>query len=797
MSTKLTFQITLLTDFHVGSGYRKGTEIDSALLRESDNRPALRGSMLGQLLRDAARELLNTKAMKRAEYAHHSASPDTNSPSYCRQTDPKQQECPLCWIFGSPGRPRRWEFSSAWLKEAEKPGPESISADIDWAGHPVSRVRINPRTRRAADDQLFVEEVGDSRLVFEFYANWNGVGEADESEIAFLAAAASSLRHLGKSRRRGRGLCQVQLVAIDHKPVESDIWLEKFVKLWVDQTWQAPEDKRADTFTYIEASKEMVHPPYRVQVIARLEEPLLLANRALAGNQFDSLCIMPGNVLLGALAARGNFADANHYSRLIQIFRRGIVRFSALFPADGNTGNYLYPAFAAPLDIFRCKQHPADDPAGGHPDQAFSLDSQTKIACLRCPENDNAVEGLRNDSAYQTFVSGKLMNYSPQRREEMHIRLDPATQRVRTGDLFSYVALESGQYLVGEIICYDTNTWRILTEETHIQENQPVQLRIGKGIRRGYGLVSAVFRPVQNNPFPPLQDRLPDPRKPFRILLLSDTIVIDRWGRYPSSFSEDWLADALGFSSTDGEKKLRLIRSFSRSRTIDSFNNYLGLPRWRDIALIAGSAVGIQVTASNMSNEDIWKLLEVVETNGIGMRRNEGYGQVVINHPLYNELQEAKPPYPSWEFATPFDLLDRPSISSNTVVGEEAFCTEWDRLLGEHWKDFEHSEYMAVARFLRNGCNKPLNHLKNALSDFGKPGLERLPGKRLVTNQTEKPYASRTNKPFFIEEEGKQGLKLIYEKIDELEKHAYTDRQKVLGLTMLADRVADAAQRAR
>lgn len=795
MTTKLTFEITLNSDFHVGSGYRKGSEIDSALLRESDGRPALRGSLLGQLLRHAGRELLTTSALARPEYNRCSASSGLASLRYCRQKDPQQPECPMCHIFGSPNRPRSWEFSSAWLKEAQKPGPETTLPGGDWGAQSVTRVRINPRTRRAADDQLFIEEVGDSRLVFQFSANWNGSGDADAADVAFLVAAARNLRHLGKSRRRGRGECQVHLVAVNDQPTTSNAWLEKFKALWIDQTWQPPVEEAVHDWVSIGAITQSQTAPFRVQVVARLEEPLLVARRASAGNQFETLTIIPGSVLLGALAARTNFKDPAHYATLVHLFRRGLVRFSFLFPAKAGAGGDLYPAFVAPSDVFRCKQHPADDFAHIHPDQSFGLDTEKPVQCPACPPEDCAMESLKGENALQSLVSGRMVRFSVQKREEMHIRLNPENLRVVTGDLFSYVALEAGQFLVGELVCRDQDTWESLKREAALPDpDQAVELRLGKATRRGYGLVTVVFSPQAEDPMPPLRQRLPDPRQPFRLLLLSDTIVVDRWGRYPASFSPDWLPEALGFSA-DGQA-LKILRGFSKTRPVDGFNNQIGLPRTRDTALMAGSAVGLQVTSENMTDEQIWQMFEAVEAFGIGMRRNEGYGQVIINHPLYNEL-EREDEYFSVQIPVPLVLQEVPDIQDNLVIREAVFCQEWATRLEEFRNEFENIEFEAVARFLRSLSSTPIDRLSVQLGEFGKPDLKRLPGKPLLPGDPQEPYASRSNKPFFMEGVGEKGIKLIQIKIAELKRIAKTDQQRRLGVLVLADTIAEAAQRAR
>jgi CRISPR-associated protein Csx10 len=62
----LTFQIQFDSNYHIGAGYGKGFGIDSALLREDDGTPVLRGTALMGLLRDGAFRLLRLKTIGRS-----------------------------------------------------------------------------------------------------------------------------------------------------------------------------------------------------------------------------------------------------------------------------------------------------------------------------------------------------------------------------------------------------------------------------------------------------------------------------------------------------------------------------------------------------------------------------------------------------------------------------------------------------------------------------------------------------------------------------------------------------------
>ena len=54
------------------------------------------------------------------------------------------------------------------------------------------------------------------------------------------------------------------------------------------------------------------------------------------------------------------------------------------------------------------------------------------------------------------------------------------------------------------------------------------------------------------------------------------------------------------------------------------------------VALKAGSAVGFTLKET-VTLDTLQERLRVIESAGIGLRRHEGFGQVVFNHPFYQD----------------------------------------------------------------------------------------------------------------------------------------------------------------
>ena len=64
MSIRLEFDIEFKSDFHIGAGHGLGLQVDSALLRDSDNVPVIRGTVLTGLLRESLKKKIRKKNKK-------------------------------------------------------------------------------------------------------------------------------------------------------------------------------------------------------------------------------------------------------------------------------------------------------------------------------------------------------------------------------------------------------------------------------------------------------------------------------------------------------------------------------------------------------------------------------------------------------------------------------------------------------------------------------------------------------------------------------------------------------------
>lgn len=799
MSIRLEFEIAFKSDYHVGAGHGLGLQVDSALLRDADGVPVIRGTALAGLLRESLANLLGLAPFA-GEQRCQAAGNRQASAGYCGQyADNGDIPCPVCRIFGTPRYHKRWRISSARPEGLTAPqAPSDKWRAGETASQITTRVRVNPRTRRAEENKLFTREEGDGILRFRFVAECEHDDAEAQREAEWLVAAARMLRNLGAGKRRGYGECEIRLVDRDQEAAILDRFAKRLQGEQVEESARPASDI---SIKPLDLSPDPGNHACRMRVLIRLDEPLLVARRAEAGNQYETLETIPGSVLRGALAWRiarrlGDRLRGAAYQNFVDLFFRDTVRFSVLTPIEIWNRTRGHPTIVAPYDLVTCELHrgyskPSNDKGCG----VWSWFENERETCPECAKGD-AASGRKAASVKLETLGGfiSLVKGAPRSRHkpastvEMHIRIDPNSGRVRTGDLYGYVALEAGQYFVGEITCTNESVWNMLRTMADLQPDGAVnELKLGKAAQRGYGRVSAVFQPIDKPLLhvQSLSERLTSTEH-VTMLLLSDAIVPDPWGRFWRGFDPAWLKRELQLPdgtevSIDCNQNGEAL-AFSAVRTVDAFNAVLGLPRARDIALVAGSSV--RLSFKGIALNELVSRLEKVEARGIGLRRDEGFGRVAFNHPVYRQLQGIDGLMLD---LSPLELAT--ADTSHPLVATFEFAQEWAKKLDEQSFDcFNDERFEAVARLLHVLQHTSVDAIKRDLEQMG--SWKTLPVASL----------NGRDKPNFFETDGQRGMETIEKMLDtladqlkarQLEQNPQAWR---MGLQMLAARIAAPAR---
>lgn len=789
MGLELKFEITLASDYHIGAGFGNGALVDSALARDADGIPSIRGTVLTGLLRDALWRLLQMPPLH-AQRKCARTNNELEKPEYCGRTDENAILCALCRVFGTPRQPKAWQFSSA------RP---ALLETIGGRGNPergsqiVQRARVSPRLRRAEARKLFSQEEGDSQFTFSFHATTRHDGEAALDEAALIVAAARNLRELGRGRRRGRGECRVCLVA----PITLDgielnagenlqtALLRRFKTRWVETD--------AGALTQITRTKiatrsvDTQAQPIRLRILLRTDEPLLIAERAEAGNQFETILSINGSTLRGALAQRAaaqlDLEDETTYTNFENLFWRAQIRFSALLPTFRPAGEKVYAMIPAPMDLRTCKLYPvwSELPENRAHDRIVLHQAPAADKCSKCDSDLVSVDGF-----LPLRAAAKAQTHAPDTRVEMHNQISPNTQRAQDAALYSYVALEAGQYFWGELVCDNEILWTQLQELTDLKEKETCMLRLGKATRRGYGGVTVWLERQTDSANDwigqPFEARVDKTKAPSGLVvnLLTDTILMDRFGRYQLGFTDQALAQALGLA----KDAVKIHHQWATTREVDGFNAHLGLPRARDIALRAASVVLFDIVNPP---KDWHAQLAKAERAGIGLRRAEGFGRIAFNHPIYTEPASV---------AASIDVLPlgTPSDEHFTQVEAEQMQAWQEQLESLSLRDMNEkgcTRFGALAAWLYAERARALDDLIQRLTAQGTDELG-TPSQSLQSHIDDYGKPSKDN---YFDIDGNENRAVVVNFLNQL--GARDSKFHARGVAMLAERIAEQVDTAR
>lgn len=807
MAITLRFEIEVLSDYHVGSGYGHGAQVDSTLFRDGDGTPVLRGSTVSGLLRDSLWRLMQAGPL--AHQRACKASGKSEPPDYCGQYEDDDIPCPLCRLFGSPAQPKHWEIGSARLTQVPVPTNQGGWQSQQRDAEVTHRVRVSPRTRRAMPGHLFAEEVGSHTVAFQFEIICHGESDVALDEAALWVAAARNLRQFGRSRRRGHGECRFTLTGAENLPQLSattgrelqDALLDRFQSAWLgDSPPGKPHQGKASGYEVTPETGEAGQPVY-FRLLVRLDEPVLVAQRLEAGNQYETRLTISGSTLRGAFAWIAGQRWSLEASPAREDFRKVFLGqgalFSNLFPCLWR-GTDIVPAIPPPLDLQTCKvfRGRTADGVGRH-GACVVTDPEEDNTCLQCPE------GLEPFAEFLPIRDLTLLDPEDQEvafhsQVEMHNAIDPHTNRVGNQALFGYAALAAGKYLAGDLFFPDAVDWQRFQQLTGVRSGQSFPLRLGRASRRGYGKVTAYLEKLEEEPAPtlimqPLDQRLARGNN-LKLTLLSDLIMHDKWGRYYQGFEEapdtsekttlsKWLQDELGLS-------LGVTSVIANYRWVDGFHYTHSLPRWRALAITAGSVLNLKLPA-NIDAEQIRRLAGL-EWQGIGDRRDEGYGRFALNHPIYTGCPGIK---------GTIDLVGEMRLSSAPKSDETEFRETWHQRLDV--TDIEQlckvAPLRALASWLHSRRKIPIGHLLEQLSEPQQRGKFGAPNQELVAaigGDDEYGHREKESRFFRGDNDESAGRQEVHRLLVDLAAN-YPPEQHPVGIEMLAERVALAARSAK
>jgi CRISPR-associated protein Csx10 len=390
---------------------------------------------------------------------------------------------------------------------------------------------------------------------------------------------------------------------------------------------------------------------YNIEIVVTLKEPAIFAVGHEAGNLIRTHNYIPGNVILGAFVERFLYElkKSAKDSEFKNFFLSDEVRFENLYPAGGEPGSSRSTT-PIPLSTLTCKDYPRPrsqkeeelmEDEDKHPYADFLLGE----IIHECKKVISSYDGtrtcgapLKNQEGFY-YTKDNMYNYRvyPAKVIRMHNVIKDDIQRPteEVGGVFSFEALEEELFFRG-FICFYDETIRNKFKDVLFGTEEEIGLSLGRARHRGngeatlkvldfeshYDIPRGLLKRDFDSRWRTFQENM---KNHFTITLHSDAIVADRYLRYHTTLTGSLLAMELGVPP----KAIKRLKVFSLPIKIDGFSGIHGLPLESEVAIAKASAFLFEIKQLELL-DDIKIGLQRLEEEGIGFRRNEGFGRLIV-----------------------------------------------------------------------------------------------------------------------------------------------------------------------
>lgn len=393
-----------------------------------------------------------------------------------------------------------------------------------------------------------------------------------------------------------------------------------------------------------------------------------------AGNLYESQMEIPGTTVRGAFAAAYLNSGKPVNEEFRRLFENQKVRFGPLRPLPQNVKDLpdFIPVMPVPKSARSCKYDDGLQEEGhGVLDFLFeaSAESPEKRKELTCHQCGAPIEPLEKPWLVVNWKQEFGVDYKPDFRLNTHVGIGAIGTRemevAMEGRLFSLQCFPQGTKFSGWIAITDGDADSLLKNLGFEKRDGEVwqlsfHLRVGRRSST-YGALEVEAQVSDNPPWDQTHgcfderwknfqkgfwQRLGSPENlrlrseikqdfvngyVFSITFITDTILLDQFLRPYRILTPEEVAKRLEIP----EDKVQLLASFSRHQIIRGWNNAHRLPKEQDLAISVGSVFLFIVQKDAVGEDALKQKLRAWEENGIGWRRNEGFGQVLICDPWH------------------------------------------------------------------------------------------------------------------------------------------------------------------
>ena len=609
MGIKIEYEVKLLTPVNTAETGIIGKKIDVELKRDKNGKPYFPAKHIKGIFRGKVLEFRNafvgSSEKVFEEYFGDTLSGEKFTEKY----------------FGSEGNnPSKIIFSDLKFQIED-------SKKLNYKIGNRYGVKINRKTRVAEDNSLFNYEfvkpknifVGNFELSDNFFEK-NENEEKLEKNLEFLLASFLHIDRIGGLKSRGLGKVEIRFTSagID----------EKFVS--------TKESNRFETIKKISEiilkdrtknsnSKELGKVEKYTYTLNFLE-PSVLQGRV-RKNEAELRNSLQGSSIRGMIIQYG--LDNNF--KIEDLLKIKIAEVKKIVEKNGEKKEEFKLA-----SRFKTK-YPVKDNKIEKIDKAISVMREYKTDL----NNENGIK-LERDSLALLNATGT----------ELSIKIDEKTRTVKESFLFNTESID----LTKNEISFSGN---IKIPEGLFEIGKEYELKIGKFKTKGFGKVKIKFEKYSEKQGMNIKDRI----EKLNNQIKEDFVRFDEENSRKSEekrekvysgdeklkegeqklITFDFISDMiLPFNevSNVGNQILTLFKDFGEKLTLNNRRTFINVEKLRgynivnnirkmdEIVITQGSVISYCINNENL--EDILKKLEKIEENGIGLRRNEGFGRVRI-----------------------------------------------------------------------------------------------------------------------------------------------------------------------
>ena len=617
MGIKIEYEVKLLTPVNTAETGIIGKEIDVELKRDKNDRPYFPAKHIKGIFRGKVLEFRNAFAGSNEKLLEEYFGDTLFGEKYTEK------------YFGSEGNnPSKIRFSDLKLKIEEN---EKCHKELNHKTGNRYGVKINRKTRVAEDNSLFNYEfvkpknifVGNFELSDNFFEK-NENEEKLEKNLEFLLASFLHIDRIGGLKSRGLGKVEIRFtsVGIDKKFVstkESNRFetIKKISEIILKDRTKNSNSKelgKVEKYTYT----------------LNFLEPSVLQGRV-RKNEAELRNSLQASSIRGMIIQHG--LDNNF--KIEDLLKIKIAEVKKIVKKNGEKKEEFKLASG-----FKTK-YPVKDNKTEKIDKAISLMKEYKTY-----SKDESGIKFERDSLSLLNAEGT----------ELSIKIDEKTRTTKESFLFSTEYTDLTNVETENIVIFKGN---IEIPKGLFEIGKKYELKIGKYKTKGFGKVKIKFEKYSEKQGMNIKDRI----EKLNNQIKKDFVRFDKENNIKNEekrekvysgdeklkkgeqklITFDFLSDMiLPFNevSNVGNQILMLFEGFGEKLNLNNRRTFVNIEKLRgynivnnirkmdEIVITQGSVISYCI--NNEDLEDILEKLEKIEEDGIGLRRNEGFGRVRI-----------------------------------------------------------------------------------------------------------------------------------------------------------------------